>query len=113
MRCPQCGGTGQRATARTTSGRELMRHELYGTPCDACRGQKLVCDFCQQPMDGEKPTTNDAGGFAHVGCLADFEYDRYKENAGTARYEELRIEELADEHRASMGRRWTPEGGWA
>lgn len=36
--CPTCGGSGQRATARTANGRELERHERAGTPCDDCDG---------------------------------------------------------------------------
>lgn len=36
--CPQCGGTGQRATARTANGRDLARHERHGTKCDRCNG---------------------------------------------------------------------------
>ena len=36
--CPDCGGSGQRATARTARGSELERHERSGTPCGECAG---------------------------------------------------------------------------
>lgn len=36
--CKQCGGSGQRATALSTSGHELERHERQGTKCDRCNG---------------------------------------------------------------------------
>lgn len=36
--CPQCDGSGRRATARSANGRELERHERSGTPCDRCKG---------------------------------------------------------------------------
>lgn len=36
--CPTCGGSGQRATAKSANGSELERHERAGTPCDDCGG---------------------------------------------------------------------------
>jgi hypothetical protein len=40
--CETCGGSGRRATAKSTSGRELERHERSGTKCDDCRGEGRV-----------------------------------------------------------------------
>lgn len=40
--CYRCNGSGRRSTARSASGRELERHEKYGTPCDVCGGSGRV-----------------------------------------------------------------------
>jgi len=36
--CQTCGGSGQRATAKSADGHELERHERSGTSCDDCHG---------------------------------------------------------------------------
>lgn len=43
--CGTCGGSGQRATARSANGRELERHERAGTPCDVCGGSGRVSEI--------------------------------------------------------------------
>lgn len=109
--CQACGGSGKRATALSSEGGELERHERFGTRCDVCKGSGIQplcgerrtalvachlllghagphyggrgCDFCGQGFDLlEVPATNDSGGLAHVGCLVDFEYDGQRDAHG-------------------------------
>lgn len=37
--CDYCGGSGKRATAMTTKGRDLDRYEKHGTPCPECKNK--------------------------------------------------------------------------
>lgn len=62
IKCWQCGGSGKRATAVSTSGRELARHERSGTPCRECKGRGTlpieVGPFCQVERQKQRDTHN-------------------------------------------------------
>jgi hypothetical protein len=91
MKCPTCGGSGQQRS---------------GIPCDLCQGESRVCDFCQHPLGGETPETSAAGGYAHLGCLADYLHDQHVERTALDV-----IEAQAEEHRTAMEPSgWRPPG---
>lgn len=67
--CPTCGGSGKRSTARSARGRELERHEKYGTPCGNCGGSGASI-YCYWDGNGNAATPEKAALIASKGNAA-------------------------------------------